>query len=623
MNQPNSVIRCAKCGAANRDGARFCNNCGQPLSQIRTTAAGQKTRSDRNRGLLWAGGAIAILALLSICGVGGWIAYQKLTGTQATPSLIQSTPPGAITAVPQKPEATLVANTPTTTPTEPPANGYIFFASGDFDTGDRWEDNFVEGSWDLYVADTNGNNRKLLMHTTDDWTEGQFAPNGQWLWFEIDETSVVDDEYLDTRTVYVANADGSELRVVYTLSNLGSYFQNFEFSNDGWVMHFTEVRDHPDDPWFNSNDIIYNHRNGLVVDSGGCQVEEISSDSRWVLVEKGYHTSEGHYDSEEWSLVSMDTGQWKNFGRRKYVSFEFSPDEQNLIFHSHDDNPGYKIYNIATDSGTTLNFSGSDWLDFLPDGTHVFFEEENTLYLINLTNDDRSTYLQGHRYYSSYRGSSVLFFVSQRAISTNKIIIGAGKGTEDNPLPPDIYVANGDGTDLRIIAQDAQYATFLGDYQHVLLERAIIDNSENAEDLYSFSIIDLRSGMEYSLPGEFYRLPLELSPDGIHMLWHEYQLVPDEEYGGMQVDWGTYKLWLFNLNTMESWQLKLEGVNWDAYYANFSSDGSKIVYGVLEFADEGWSISNYATYVANLDGSGLKLINEKTFPIMSEHPLRD
>lgn len=298
-----------------------------------------------------------------------------------------------------------------------------------------------------------------------------------------------------------------------------------------------------------------------------------------------------------------------------------------MIFQSYDDNlnTSYKIYNIASESWSTLDFRGEQReLNFLPDGAHLFLQEESTLYLTNISSGDRSTYLQGYPVYHSSRGSPFLF-VGQRPRPTDRFLIAAFKSTEDENLPPDIYVADGDGTDPRIIAQDAQYATFLGDYQHVLLERVISENSEDEEAPHSFSIVDLRSGVEHPLPGEVYgyRLPIELSPDGIHILWHEYQLISDEYYGGKHVDWNTYKLWILNLGTMESRQLELAGVNWDAYYANFSSDGSRIIYGVLEFADDGWSLSNYATYVTNLDGSSLKLIGEKTFPIMFEHPLRD
>lgn len=467
----------------------------------------------------------------------------------------------------------------------------------------------MEGSWDIFVADTNGNNRKLLMHT-DDWTEGRFSPNGQWLWFEIE------------RTVYAANADGSELHKVYVASG---GLDIFEFSNDGWSMYFRDIRYDPDDPNVNNNYIIYNHRNGLIVDTGGYQVDEISSDSRWALLVKGYSTPEGWHESEEWSLVNMETGQWKNFGRFEQAWLDFSHDEQDLIVHDLYDNPAYRIYNIASESWTILNFSEEDWFKFLPDGAHMFLEEDDTLYLVNNATGERSTYLQGYRGYYAHSTHRFLF-AGQMPHPDDKIIIQAYKGTEDEKLPPDIYVANGDGSDHRLIAQDAQSAMFLGDYQHVLLWREMSDNSDGEEGPYLVSIIDLRSGVEHSLPGKIYgyRLPLELSPDGIHFLWHEYQLVFDEEWNPQGIDWETYKLWVINLDTMESHQLQLEleDVNWwHRYYATFSSNGSKIVYGAIETTDDGWSLSNYATYITNLDGSGLELIGDKTLPIMFEHAL--
>jgi Tol biopolymer transport system component len=621
VNQSNPAVRCTKCGAANRSGARYCNNCGQPLPQPRAAAKKQEPRSSSNRWLLWVGGAVVSLLLLGVCGAGGWIVYQKLTESQTTLPQAQGTPAEMpATIIPGELAATVTPDAPTAMPTEVPASGYIFFASGTFSSGAPWDDDFVEGSWDLYVADTNGNNRNLLTHTTDDWTEGEFAPNGRWLWFEIDEINIVGDEYIDTRTVYAANADGSGLRKVYVPYD--GYLDIFEFSKDGWAMYFREIRDSDsDDPSDRYNHIVYNHRNGLIVDSGGYQVTAISSDSRWALLRKDNQTSTGSYESEEWSLVNMDTGQWENFGRFKYAGFEFSPDEKNLIFNSHDDDPGYKIYNIASESWTTINFRGKDWLQFLPDGIHIFFEQDGMLYLINNMTNERSEYL------SDYRAHAVdlqrhLLFTEQMPSTTDKVLINAYRDARG--VKPDIYVVNGDGSNLRLVAQDA-YVAFLGDYQHVLLARTIPDYSDDEEAFCSYSIIDLRSNEEFPLSAWYCdndTLPLELSPDGIHMLWHECQLIP-AEYGGNRVEWSTYKLWILDLDKMESQQLELEGVNWDTYYANFSSDGSKIVYGVFEFADDGWSLSNYATYVTNLDGSSVKLIGEKTFPIMFEHPLRD
>lgn len=323
MNQSNPAIRCTKCGAANRSGARFCNNCGQLLPQPRAAARKKEPRSSSNRWLLWVGGVVVSLLLLGVCSVGGWVVYQKLTGSQTTSPLVQSTPiKTTITAIPEEPTATLVPDVPTTIPTEAPASGYIFFASGDFATGHRSDGDFVEGSWDLYTADPNGNNRNLIMHTTDDWIKGQFAPNGQWLWFEIQESSGVGDAYVSTDTVYAANADGSGLQKVYVPYD--GYLDIFEFSGDGWSMYFREVRYDEDDPNVRDNYVVYNHRNGLVIDSNGYQVTEISSNSRWALLRKDYRTSKGWYESEEWSLVNMDTGQWKNFGRFEYAGFEFS-----------------------------------------------------------------------------------------------------------------------------------------------------------------------------------------------------------------------------------------------------------------------------------------------------------
>jgi len=578
------------------------------------SATGQKSRPARNRGLLWVGGVMAVLVLLGVCGVGGWTVYQKLTGAQ-TPPVAQSTPVGATATLATQASPTaaaLATDAPTATPTETPASGYILFASGDFATGHPATGDYVEGSWDIFVADTNGNNRKLLMHTPQ-YLDGQFAPNGQWLWFEIEEAK--------TKTVYAANADGSEAHKIYTAPSSDIYLDNFEFSNDGWLVCFRINND----PNYDDSYILYNHRNGLIVDSQGYQVNGISSDNQWALLVKGYETSEGWYESDEWSLVSIETGQWMPLGRYSNANLTFFPDGQNLLFHSHTSlgirdryyiEPGYKIYQIATASWSTLDISGESWADLLPDNTHLLFEEENKFYLMNSQTGERSVYLPGYRDYDAMAGD--LFSNYLQYPDADKIIVMASKGAEDEELPPDIYIANEDGSDPRLVTQDAQAFMFFVDEEHILLARGVWGDEES----FSFPIMDLRSGQEYTTPCtiEWYSeiSGFALSPDKIHVLCPEFSIDEEDEWG---VDWDTYKLWVLNIDTMEWYELDLERPEGSMIaFPIFSSDGSKIVYGVAEVDYEAGKMISYATYVVDLDGSNVKLIGEQTVPLTPNYP---
>ena len=569
---------CPHCGAMNRAGARFCSGCGQdfgvavppspppsppPQKASPRPEARSKQKPVQSRRGLWIAGVVVLgLLALGICGVGGWLVYRRMATPAGEPTAVAI---GDLT--PTSSSVPLPENTPEPTPAGAAANGYLLFATGNID------------NWDIYISDTNGENRKLLGHNTNDFPIGGFSPNGQWLFFTKDSENSGSET-----TLYVADADGSGLHSVLTAPK--GYVGDIAFSNDGWVMSF-EVDQYRNEEHF-QNSYIYNRRTDRLIDLRDHKLGQLSADGRWALLKGLERTSDGWYEyTGSFSLLDTETELWQELGELSGYA-RLAPDQLHVVMVDLDHQ--HRIYDIAQGQWAEMNLGLYSRFDFFPDGIHMLMAEEDTFYLVDTKTGEQSPYLSGYSGFWIVEWWNFMFANRTQQLH-NRIVINVSKEEKK-----DVYLANADGTDLRLIAEDARGVP-IGDEEHVLLWK-----SDAAEGTL-FHILDLRSGIQHQVPSSAF---FDFSPNGTTVLVHEFS---DESFAF----WNGIRLWVLDMQDMQLRSLgpTEPGLNLGA----FSSDGNKIVYGVMQLDFENEHISSGNLYVADIDGSHSQLIAENAVPL--------
>ena len=387
-----ATVRCPHCGAANRAGAGFCSGCGQtlevaappsqppsvPSQKARARPEGRrKPKPAQSRwGLCIAGIALLGLMALGVCGVGGWLVYQrlaKMAGGSVAGPVARFTPTPAATS----PAAVAPTSSSDATPTEAAASGYLLFAVAN----ESLPSNSV--MWDIYVSDINGESRKLLGSSTYYHPKGGFSPNGQWLYFITDDQS--------ESTLYVADADGSNLHSVLSRGSYG--FSSVIFSNDGWVMLFGR----------GYSDLVYNRRTDRLTDLTGYCLLQLSADGRWVLLKNRPDGQSGVLTS--YSLLNTDTGRWQTLGEFWRASMSLALDGSRVLISSSSGAGDascnqVQTYDIARDHWSKL-YSEREvtHIRFLPDSRHVLWHGcdrgELDIYRVNAETGEQSAYFSG------------------------------------------------------------------------------------------------------------------------------------------------------------------------------------------------------------------------------------